>query len=277
MSEGTLDPEFAAFEASVPGQPLPEIHHAGPFVAPTPHQPMAGHVETPNWAADFDRLQISGQSHPIHQQPGPSAAPALAGPQSGGWQNEFLTRQQQHQPQQTPMQQHRQPYGYGFQPSFAQSYPLNSAPMNAFQGQSQGIAEAQQQPPAETFDESAFAAAFDQAREDMELESTTVTQEHGQDLHETAQPDVTAEEPVTHEEIRIGSDMIPQNEEQQDTQQGPNDADELARTAGHLLNSVSHETNQKFQQSNFLALMRRIRDREVHIEGDEFREVSTHP
>lgn len=277
MSEGTLDPEFAAFEASVPGQPLPEIHHAGPFVAPTPHQPMAGHVETPNWAADFDRLQISGQSHPIHQQPGPSAAPALAGPQSGGWQNEFLTRQQQHQPQQTPMQQHRQPYGYGFQQSFAQSYPLNSAPMNTFQRQSQGIAEAQQQPPAETFDESAFAAAFDQAREDMELESTTVTQEHGQDLHETAQPDVTAEEPVTHEEIRIGSDMIPQNEEQQDTQQGPNDADELARTAGHLLNSVSHETNQKFQQSNFLALMRRIRDREVHIEGDEFREVSTHP
>lgn len=278
MSEGALDPEFAAFEASVPGQPLPDIHHAGPFVAPTPHQPMASHMETPNWAADFDRLNISGQSHPIHRQPSPSVAPALAGPQSSGWQNEFMAQQQQpHQPQQTPMQQHRQPYGYGFQPSFAPSYPLNSGPMNAFQAQGQGVAETQQQPPVEAFDESAFAAAFDQAREDMELESATVAQEHGQDINETAQADSAAEQPVAHEEIRIGSDMIPQSEEQKDTQQGPNDADELARTAGHLLNSVSHETNQKFQQSNFLALMRRIRDREVHIEGDEFREVSTHP
>lgn len=275
MSEGALDPEFAAFEGSVPGQPLPDLHHhAGPFVAPTPHQPMAGPMEAPNWAADFDRLHISGQSHPIHQQPGPSAAPALTGPQSSGWHSEFLSQQQPHQPQQTPMQQHRQPFGYGFQSSFAPSYSMNSGPMNAFQGQ--GVTETQQQP-AEAFDESAFAAAFDQARADMEQESTAVAQEDVKDVNETAQVDVIPEQPVVHEEIRIGSDMIPQSDEQKDTQQGPNDADELARTAGHLLNSVSHETNQKFQQSNFLALMRRIRDREVHIEGDEFREVSTHP
>lgn len=232
---------------------------------------MAGHMENPNWAADFERLQIAGPSHPIHQQPGPSAAPLTRAPQNE-WQNEFLARHQ-HQPQQGPVQQHQQSYGYGFQPSFAQNYPLNAAPMNAFQPQ--GTAETQQQS-TEAFDESAFAAAFDQAKEDMELESANVIQERAEDVYETTQPGVTTEAPVVHEEIRIGSDTIPQNDKQ-NSQSPSNDADELARTAGHLLNSVSHETNEKFQQSSFLALMRRIRDREVHIEGDEFREVSTNP
>lgn len=255
----------------MPGTPLPDVHHAGPFVAPTPHHPMTGHMETPNWAADFERLQIAGPSHPIRQQPGPSAAPLAAAPQ-GGWQNEFLA-QQQHRPQQAPVQQHQQPYGYGFQPSFAPSYSLNGAPMNAFQPQ--GTAEAQQQS-TEAFDESAFAAAFDQAKEDMEVESTGALHERAEDVSETAQPDATADAPVAHEKIKIGSDTISQNDKQ-NTQSPSNDADELARTAGHLLNSVSHETNEKFQQSNFLALMRRIRDREVHIDGDEFREVSTNP
>lgn len=55
------------------------------------------------------------------------------------------------------------------------------------------------------------------------------------------------------------------------------DADELSRTAGQLLDSVSHETNEKFQQSSFLALMRRLRDREVRVEGDKMVEVRDSP
>lgn len=194
-----------------------------------------------------------------------------AAPQQG-WQNEFMA--QQHNPQQSqqvPAQQSHQPYGYGFQPSFAPSYPLNGS-MNAFQPQ--GPTETQQ-PAADAFDESAFEAAFEQARADMELEAANAIQENAEDVNETAQPEVAAE-PALHEEIRIGSDTISQADKEE-TKAQSNDADELARTAGQLLNSVSHEKNQKFQQSNFLALMRRIRDREVHIEGDEFREVSTSP
>jgi len=73
------------------------------------------------------------------------------------------------------------------------------------------------------------------------------------------------------EQIKIGSDAILQP----DSLTHVNDADELAKTAEQLLDSLCHEQSQKFKQSSFLALMRRIRDREVHIEGDEFREVSS--
>lgn len=125
-----------------------------------------------------------------------------------------------------------------------------------------------QHKPVEQFDESAFEAAFDQARADMELQ--------GADQKDTQQNMDTHEyEPVT-EDIRLGSDLIPQSEKQ-DPQTRGRDADELARTAGQLLDSVRNEQSEKFAQSNFLALMRRIRDREVEVEGDEFREVSTNP
>lgn len=50
--------------------------------------------------------------------------------------------------------------------------------------------------------------------------------------------------------------------------------EELARTAGALLDSVSHDTSTKFQESVFLQLMRRIRDHEVRVEGEHFVEVS---
>lgn len=101
------------------------------------------------------------------------------------------------------------------------------------------------------------------------------TADHAQELtNETTNPDATVTSQV--EAIRIGSDTIPQTEKD-DARAHYNDPDELARTAGQLLESVSHDQSQKFRESNFLALMRRIRDREVHIEGDEFREVSTSP
>lgn len=123
----------------------------------------------------------------------------------------------------------------------------------------------------EAFDESAFEAAFEQAKADL----ASQTADHTQELtNETTNPDATAARQV--EAIRIGSDTIPQTENDA-AQAHYNDSDELARTAGQLLENVSHDKSQKFRESNFLALMRRIRDREVHIEGDEFREVSTSP
>lgn len=47
------------------------------------------------------------------------------------------------------------------------------------------------------------------------------------------------------------------------------DADELAKTAGKLVSTVEHETNAKFKQSNFLNLMRKIRDKQAGIEGTD--------
>uniref|UniRef100_V5ETI9 Peroxisomal targeting signal receptor n=2 Tax=Kalmanozyma brasiliensis (strain GHG001) TaxID=1365824 RepID=V5ETI9_KALBG len=48
----------------------------------------------------------------------------------------------------------------------------------------------------------------------------------------------------------------------------PQERDELARTAGRLVSSVEHDQSSKFQQSNFLDLMRKIRDKQAGIQGD---------
>jgi hypothetical protein len=72
-----------------------------------------------------------------------------------------------------------------------------------------------------------------------------------------------------------GHDMSYEEQQQETTASTPKSIDEeLARTAGHLLESVSHDTSEKFQSSVFLQLMRRLRDKEVTVEGENFVEVS---
>ncbi|WFC95563.1 hypothetical protein MBRA1_002212 [Malassezia brasiliensis] len=44
-------------------------------------------------------------------------------------------------------------------------------------------------------------------------------------------------------------------------------ADELAETAARLLSSVEHDQSEKFQQSEFLQLMRKLRDRQAEVQG----------
>ncbi|KAL2786205.1 hypothetical protein BJX66DRAFT_37604 [Aspergillus keveii] len=273
-SEGILDPEFAAFESNnLLAGPLPNVQHASNFVPPAPHMAMVHQPEASNWATDFQGLRISGPAQHITHQPGPSAAHMHAGPQQG-WHNEFLRQQQQH----TPVQQ-TQTFTPRFQSSFAPGYAINTSPMSTLAH----TQAADQFSATESFDESAFEAAFEQAKADMTSQfETSVVETQASDLETKADDRNINEElnvyQTAPETIRIGSDTIPQTNKE-DPQTMANDADELARTAGQLLNSVSHDTSQKFRESNFLALMRRIRDREVQVEGDEFRETaqSLHP
>ena len=75
---------------------------------------------------------------------------------------------------------------------------------------------------------------------------------------------------------RIGSDKILDDAEEESGEKiGTDDADELARTAGALLDKVKDDQSTKFRQSNFLSLMRQLRDREVRLEGDQLVDVST--
>ncbi|KAJ5757881.1 uncharacterized protein N7511_006575 [Penicillium nucicola] len=268
--EGILDPEFAAFEANTAGPALPDLQHPAHFGGPAQHytaQHPVHHPANASWASDFQNLQISGPSHPVSQLQRPNIAPATA---HGGWQNEFMNQHQR-----VPMsqaQQNPQMLG-GYQASFAPSYPMYGA-MNQLQPPQ--AMQPEQQKPMEQFDESAFEAAFDQARADMELQGADLTRQNTQQTLDSDKVD--AVEPIAQEQIRLGSDLIPQSDKE-DPQTRARDADELARTAGQLLDSVRNEQSTKFQQSNFLALMRRIRDREVEVEGDEFRETaqSLHP
>ncbi|KAF9529189.1 hypothetical protein CPB83DRAFT_869092 [Crepidotus variabilis] len=58
-------------------------------------------------------------------------------------------------------------------------------------------------------------------------------------------------------------------QEQQTQQRSVNEQDDLARTAGLLLDNLKHEQNPKFQQSQFMGLMKQLRDGEVIVDGDQ--------
>lgn len=141
-----------------------------------------------------------------------------------------------------------------------------SGPSHFMTPGNQPSSSSQMQPPpqaSEVFDETAFEAAFAEARAEVELQEV----QQAPELEEVEdQLKETVEEPA-----KIGSDSIPARLD------GINESDELARTAGDLLDRVGHEQNQKFKESNFLALMRQLRDREIVVEGDEFRQVSNLP
>lgn len=111
-----------------------------------------------------------------------------------------------------------------------------------------GVAQTgQQQSVTEQFDDAAFERAFEDARAQLE---ESQDREH---LVEAVRETVAVEEVKDKE----------------------HDSDELARTAAQLLDSLSGNQSRKFQDSTFLALMRRLRDREVKVEGDKMVEVSS--
>ncbi|KAJ5927771.1 hypothetical protein N7466_006727 [Penicillium verhagenii] len=269
--DGILDPEFAAFEANLGGPSLSNLQHPANFGAPI-QLPTAPHPNA-SWASDFQNLHISGPAPPQLQQhiQRPSGIQA-----QGGWQDEFFKHQQSQQAPATPqLLPNHQTTNHAYQPAFATGYhPMYNSSMNTTY-QAPPEAHAQHVMPVEKFDESAFEAAFDQARATLELQSAEATpapEQHMQDAS-PIDPFETAQE-----NLQIGSDTILESE-QQDPQTQAHDADALAQAAGQIINSVSHDQSDKFQQSNFLALMRRIRDREVEVKGEDFCETaqSLHP
>lgn len=147
---------------------------------------------------------------------------------------------------------------------------------------------AQQKQPEEAFDEEAFARAFEEAAnaeairqeaQDETIQDTTQGVEMGQDVMIEESIDridegaLLDQQGVLLDQQRIGADSIydPASEEPKESQE---DADALARTAGHLLNSIRHEQSSKFQNSQFLELMRQFRDGQMVVEGD--RVMDTH-
>lgn len=147
------------------------------------------------------------------------------------------------------------------------------------------------------FDEAGFEDAFAQAsKEAHDIATEDVSPNLARDeQRETSGSDLLHKDPIQiHPEhsdteydlpalskmpspvqYRIGSDAIPYKEQKARTiDQDNRDADELARTAGQLLNSVQHDTSDKFQNSQFLSLMRKIRDGKVRVQGEEFRAIN---
>lgn len=109
------------------------------------------------------------------------------------------------------------------------------------------VGSTMQQNLSERFDDAAFERAFEDVRVQLE----------GSQSRE-----------VVRETVVVA-------EEKKEVKDKEHDSDELARTAAHLLDSLRGNQSQKFQDSTFLALMRRLRDREVKVEGDKMVEVSS--
>lgn len=137
-------------------------------------------------------------------------------------------------------------YGMTNYSTFSPMYQSSTAPMVGTQS-----SVAAQQDDFQ-FDESAFESAFAMAAQDLAVASVS------------AEPVMTEEPMIVEEEPTV---------EEKEEEKRRNDADDLARTAGQLLESVKGDTSEKFQKSSFMALMKKLRDREAMIEGDNIVEV----
>jgi len=256
---GSLDAEFHAFENAA----------TNPFQLEQPawqqNTPLAFQAQpTSSWASDFQSLRISNSSTPAHQA---RAEVPLVKSAPGGWQQEFM-RQRQNT---TPIAQQRQPdiasqfsnqsfASYAGEPSYMPQHPgiyAQQSPMQQVK-----VSEPQ-------FNEAAFEQAFQDVFEHIQAnEAPLVTAESMEETAMRPQEDVAIHEPSN---TKIGSDAIEYTETKERTpDQDTRDANDLARVAGELMHNVSHETNEKFRNSQFLDLMRRIRDREVEVRNNDF-------
>lgn len=156
---------------------------------------------------------------------------------------------------------------------------------------------------AEQFDEAAFDRAFDMAREDMMADVEQEQQEQPmQEDHDLEAMIEKVEAATQQEATNMLNDVAQEDErywrpentihasdvehqpfyqpvhdeqrEEQDEQRQTHDDDQLAATAQELLEKVSHDQSDKFKNSQFLSLMRKLRDREVRVEGDQMVETT---
>ncbi|KAI9739000.1 MAG: hypothetical protein M1818_005314 [Claussenomyces sp. TS43310] len=262
---GILDAEFQAFQASQLPLHQPEHYALQPpgFPSQSPsqlgQQPGAG-----GWATDFQRLSLASAGPEMLQHHAPPSQ------SHGGWQHEFS--QQQQQRQSSPAYAHKQTYNVpverlstlaSLSPGFP---PMYGEQMSAHSLQAQ---DAQSTSTAEVFDDEAFARAFDQAAEARSSAEQSTRQD--QDVLPDESAALFLRSDHLQEQEKLGADLIHDpdgaaTDQHQDSQQDP---DALARTAADLLDRVKDNQTDKFRNSQFLQLMRHIRDKEVTVEGDK--------
>lgn len=196
----------------------------------------------------------------------------------GGWQNEFIRQRSNASPSvslgkqavREPQMNNMNTFAASSQSSSMMMMNNYSQPMfQSYGGMQEHAPEQYQMQPSMPMEqhaqmsdvdfEAAFADAFAHAQE---MDRVQINGETTAESHELLME--------TNETVKIGSDAIHYREQAERTaDQDRQDADELARTAGQLLNSVRHDTSEKFQNSQFLELMRRIRDREVAVQDND--------
>ncbi|KAK5225853.1 hypothetical protein LTR47_002868 [Exophiala xenobiotica] len=277
---GALDADFYAFENAAPNPfqfHQPEFANTRPAAfSPQPTVVPGG------WAADFQRLNL--HDHPVPAGQFRTEAPLIKST-VGGWQNDFMRQRSsvsspvaqgkqvvQDQPQFNMNMNTGMPYQNYSSSSPYQTYGGGMYQDGGYQQQQPQMSMEQQVQMSDVDFDAAFQEAIAHAQEmDHQLGQMTDVSEETMDTSTTFE-----QQTATTATMKIGSDAIEYREQSERTaDQDSRDADELARTAGQLLRSVNSETSTKFQNSQFLDLMRRIRDREVEVQNNELQDVST--
>ncbi|KAI9722261.1 MAG: hypothetical protein M1812_001733 [Candelaria pacifica] len=275
---GALDREFEAFEAGFNPLPVSPEFQQYRSVGQSGFGALDHRPQTVGWASDFQRLQISPSPPSIAQyRPTPRAA-AQHGSRS--WQSDYLRQSSQSPHQQLAASSMQQGYGGMTEGGLVTQGPLPNVALDSWVPSS--IAQ-QKQPQTyedEVFDKAAFERAFDAARSHIIAQEDTLAQHEesqvGKDTLREESDERLSQTDHLIEQHRIGADTVPwQDPEQQEESISNDDPDALARTAGQLLDSVKDDQSEKFRESNFLALMRRLRDKEVTVEGDKMVDVSS--
>lgn len=234
-------------------------------------RPGSSNTATANWANDFQHQVEQTPSLQRHLSPQTQMA---HGGSAGGWEAEFMARQgtasylspASQQPSLFATQSFMgQPsmVSYGGMPSFANmthrddfyQQPIHSSASAA------AVAEA---------DRLAFTEAFAEAEASLHR----ITLDNAPDLlHHPAShldQDEQQQQQGDHEELAnpqtFFSEEDSQAAEELDRQV---EADALASTAGELIHALRDEHSEKFKNSNFMALMHKLRDREVVVNQED--------
>lgn len=182
--------------------------------------------------------------------------------------------------------------------------PMNSLSAPSYNPQFSSVAQGKQKAAEpsldDPFDMAAFEKAFDAAHKEVieaeERAAQAIRELQEETNHLAAQEASTMEQDILleskippwpdsiaadHEMSMLEDNSVERmvertlDKEEQRPERKEQDDDDLSRVAGQLLDSVSHDNSQKFQESQFLQLMRKLRDKEVKVDGENFVEVST--
>jgi len=134
----------------------------------------------------------------------------------------------------------------------------------------------------EHIDATALEAEFEAQASELLRQDTEQHAEVGHDVLMStggeAQEEVTLQHGLQQDHLSMPAhwdrprDMsreAPEPEQEQAPHQPPATDDDLADAAGQLLERMADNQTQKFKDSDFMALMRQLRDREVRVEGNE--------
>ncbi|KAL8771201.1 MAG: hypothetical protein Q9209_003372 [Squamulea sp. 1 TL-2023] len=264
---GILDAEFEAFIAGEPvySEPYRQLD-AWQNHLPLPQQPAFPPSQATDWASDFQNLHV----HDAGPSPLPLSQLRTEAPlqraSSGPWQQDFL---QQHK---VSSSNHHPSSSIVSYPSYTPS-TLSIGNPSLYENQ-YGAPVLGQQTEAEvqeSFDEEAFEKAFDAAKVEFQGQEASL---HQDKTVNQPPPKQTTQGLDDRVDYRIGSDRILDEALRlKEASSKEQDADELARTAGQLLDNVKHDQSSKFRKSNFFSLMRQLRDKEAKLEGDNFVDV----